>query len=52
MYDGGHFTRWAVVFLIIFVLFILLIPHHDGYAGGGYAGGGYAGGAGAGVGAY
>lgn len=29
MYDGGVFggvTRWAVVFLIIFVLFILLIP--------------------------
>jgi hypothetical protein len=28
--DGGVFggaTRWAVVFLIIFVLFILLIPH-------------------------
>jgi uncharacterized membrane protein len=26
--DGvfGGFTRWAVVFLIIFVLFILLIP--------------------------
>jgi hypothetical protein len=22
----GGFTRWAVVFLIIFVLFILLIP--------------------------
>ncbi|MCL6626015.1 MAG: hypothetical protein K6T68_05420 [Alicyclobacillus shizuokensis] len=31
--DGvfGGFTRWAVVFLIIFVLFILLIPHHVGY---------------------
>ncbi|MDQ0188867.1 hypothetical protein J2S03_000679 [Alicyclobacillus cycloheptanicus] len=29
MYDGGCFggyTRWAVVFLIIFVLFILLVP--------------------------
>jgi hypothetical protein len=25
----GGYTRWAVVFLIIFVLFILLIP--DGY---------------------
>ena len=26
--DGtfGYFTRWAVVFLIIFVLFILLVP--------------------------
>lgn len=31
MYDGGAFggfTRWAVVFLIIFVLFILLIPQY------------------------
>ncbi len=30
MYDGGAFggyTRWAVVFLIIFVLFILLVPY-------------------------
>lgn len=30
MYDGGAFggfTRWAVVFLIIFVLFILLVPN-------------------------
>lgn len=27
----GGYTRWAVVFLIIFVLFILIIP--DGYAG-------------------
>ncbi len=30
MYDGGcfgPFTRWAVVFLIIFVLFILLVPY-------------------------
>ncbi|WP_273365229.1 hypothetical protein [Alicyclobacillus herbarius] len=29
MYDGGAFggyTRWAVVFLIIFVLFFLLVP--------------------------
>ncbi|TCS76931.1 hypothetical protein EDD64_101155 [Effusibacillus lacus] len=28
MMDGvfGGFTRWAVVFLIIFVLFILLVP--------------------------
>jgi hypothetical protein len=24
MYGGGQFTVWAVVFLIIFVLFILL----------------------------
>jgi hypothetical protein len=23
----GYYTRWAVVFLIIFVLFFLLIPH-------------------------
>ncbi|WP_303802761.1 hypothetical protein [Alicyclobacillus macrosporangiidus] len=30
MYDGvyGGFTRWAIVFLIIFVLFILLIPYN------------------------
>jgi hypothetical protein len=30
MYDGGcfgGFTSWAVVFLIIFVLFILLMPY-------------------------
>ena len=29
MYDGGIFggyTRWAVVFLIIFALFFLLVP--------------------------
>jgi hypothetical protein len=26
----GGFTRWAIVFLIIFVLFILLIPGHGG----------------------
>jgi hypothetical protein len=27
--DGcfGGYTRWAVVFLIIFVLFILLVPY-------------------------
>ncbi len=40
MYDGGAFggfTRWAVVFLIIFVLFILLIPSGGGYAGPGGA---------------
>jgi hypothetical protein len=38
MWDGGAFgpvTRWAVVFLIIFVLFILLVPT-GGYVGGGY----------------
>jgi hypothetical protein len=26
----GHFTRWAVVFLIIFVLFFLLVPSYGG----------------------
>ncbi|PWK15923.1 hypothetical protein [Tumebacillus permanentifrigoris] len=26
----GGFTRWAIVFLIIFVLFILLVPEHGG----------------------
>jgi hypothetical protein len=34
MYDGGVFgpaTRWAVVFLIIFVLFFLLVPWGSGY---------------------
>lgn len=30
----GGYTRWAVVFLIIFVLFFLLVP---GYLGGGCA---------------
>jgi hypothetical protein len=37
MYDGGCFgglTRWAVVLLIVFVLFILLVPFGGGYAGG------------------
>lgn len=28
----GGFTRWAIVFLIIFVLFILLVPE-AGYGG-------------------
>lgn len=40
VYDGGAFggyTRWAVVFLIIFVLFILLVPYWGG--GGSCAGG-------------
>ena len=34
MDDGvfGGLTRWAVVFLIIFVLFILLVPQHRGYS--------------------
>jgi len=27
----GGFTRWAIVFLIIFVLFILLVPEGYGY---------------------
>lgn len=26
----GGYTRWAVVFLIIFVLFFLLVPIHGG----------------------
>ena len=40
MYGGtfGGYTRWAVVFLIIFVLFFLLVPY---YGGGSCAGGGY-----------
>jgi hypothetical protein len=33
----GHLTRWAIVFLIIFVLFVLLVPEEREY-GGGYAG--------------
>ncbi|WP_162835152.1 hypothetical protein [Tumebacillus flagellatus] len=33
----GGYTRWAVVFLIIFVLFFLLVP---GYGGGVVATGG------------
>ncbi len=43
MYGGtfGGYTRWAVVFLIIFVLFFLLVP--------GYYGAGSCAGAGAGV---
>jgi hypothetical protein len=32
----GGYTRWAVVFLIIFVLFILLVPY--GYGPGAGAG--------------
>lgn len=27
----GAYTRWAVVFLIIFVLFILIVPDGVGY---------------------
>lgn len=27
----GGYTRWAVVFLIIFVLFILLVPYGVNY---------------------
>lgn len=39
MYGGtfGGYTRWAVVFLIIFVLFFLLVP---GYTGGASCAGG------------
>jgi hypothetical protein len=31
--DGcfGAYTRWAVVFLIIFVLFFLLVPYTGAY---------------------
>jgi hypothetical protein len=28
----GGYTRWAVVFLIIFVLFFLLVPGYTGAA--------------------
>lgn len=44
MYGGtfGGYTRWAVVFLIIFVLFFLLVP-------GAYGAASCAGGAGAGA---
>lgn len=28
----GGYTRWAVVFLIIFVLFFLLVPYSTGGA--------------------
>jgi hypothetical protein len=41
----GHFTRWAIVFLIIFVLFFLLVPEErERYGVGGPVG--YGGGAG------
>jgi hypothetical protein len=30
----GAYTRWAVVFLIIFVLFFLLVPGYYGGAAG------------------
>lgn len=33
----GGYTHWAIVFLIIFVLFFLFVP---GYGGGQVAGGG------------
>lgn len=49
--DGSLFTRWAIVFLIIFVLFFLLVPGYGGYAGGGAYGPG-AGAYGPGAGAY
>lgn len=29
----GGYTRWAVVFLIIFVLFFLLVPYYGPAAG-------------------
>ena len=29
----GGYTRWAIVFLIIFVLFFLLVPGIGGYDG-------------------
>jgi hypothetical protein len=32
----GRLTRWAIVFLIIFVLFVLLVPEEREY--GGYTG--------------
>jgi hypothetical protein len=38
----GGFTQWAIVFLIIFVLFFLLVPGiGGGYGGTGTAGYGY-----------
>ena len=36
----GPFTRWAVVFLIIFVLFFLFVPSCYPVGGGGGGGGG------------
>ncbi|MCI0184542.1 hypothetical protein [Sulfoacidibacillus ferrooxidans] len=41
--DGvfGGYTRWAVVFLIIFVLFMLFVPDVYGTGGGAAAVGGY-----------
>lgn len=32
----GGYTRWAVVFLIIFVLFFLFVPSYGGGVGAGY----------------
>lgn len=32
----GGYTQWAVVFLIIFVLFFLFVPAGMGAAAGGY----------------
>ena len=34
----GGYTQWAVVFLIIFVLFFLLVPAFGGGAGAGMGG--------------
>ncbi|GMA59808.1 hypothetical protein NZD89_09660 [Alicyclobacillus fastidiosus] len=33
----GGYTQWAVVFLIIFVLFFLLVPAYGAVAGGAVA---------------
>ncbi|EJY56472.1 hypothetical protein C7445_1239 [Alicyclobacillus sacchari] len=38
----GGYTRWAVVFLIIFVLFILLVPYYGGSGDGASWGSGVA----------
>ena len=37
----GGYTRWAVVFLIIFVLFFLLVPGYGWGGAGAGAGGAY-----------
>ncbi|WP_281178110.1 hypothetical protein [Alicyclobacillus acidiphilus] len=37
----GGYTRWAVVFLIIFVLFFLLVPAYGAIGGSCAAGGVY-----------
>ncbi len=40
----GGYTQWAVVFLIIFVLFFLLVPAFGGMGAGSCAGAGAVGG--------